>query len=456
MDNTTNKRPALLVATLVSFITPFMGSSINIALPSIAKEFSMDAVLLSWVTTSFLLATAVSLIPFGRIADIQGRKRVLKYGTIIYTIASLLSAISPSATALISFRVLQGIGGAMIYCTGVAILTSVFPTGERGKALGISVAATYVGLSLGPPLGGLLTQYFGWRSIFLANVPLGIITIALIFWKLKGEWAEAKGAKFDFTGSIIYGLALIAVMYGLSIMPAISGVWLIVIGISGILIFIKWEMRQESPILNINLFKDNTVFTFSNLTALIHYAATYAVFFFLSLYLQYIKGFNPGYAGIILISQPLAMAVLSPVAGRLSDRLDPRSVASIGMALTTVGLILLIFLNESTSLGFIIAILVLTGTGCAAFSSPNINAVMSSVAKNSYGVASAILATMRQSGQMLSMGITMLILAIYMGRLQITPESYQLFLKSMQTAFIISAVLCFCGIFTSLARGKTR
>lgn len=456
MDNTTNKRPALLVATLVSFITPFMGSSINIALPSIAKEFSMDAVLLSWVTTSFLLATAVSLVPFGRIADIQGRKRVLKYGTIIYTIASLLSAISPSATALISFRVLQGIGGAMIYCTGIAILTSVFPMGERGKALGISVAATYVGLSLGPPLGGLLTQYFGWRSIFLANVPLGIITIALIFWKLKGEWAEAKGAKFDFTGSIIYGLALIAVMYGLSIMPAISGVWLIVIGISGILIFIKWEMRQESPILNINLFKDNTVFTFSNLTALIHYAATYAVFFFLSLYLQYIKGFNPGYAGIILISQPLAMAVLSPVAGRLSDRLDPRSVASIGMALTTVGLILLIFLNESTSLGFIIAILVLTGTGCAAFSSPNINAVMSSVDKNSYGVASAILATMRQSGQMLSMGITMLILAIYMGRLQITPESYQLFLKSMQTAFIISAVLCFCGIFTSLARGKTR
>jgi len=456
MDNTTNKRPALLVATLVSFITPFMGSSINIALPSIAKEFSMDAVLLSWVTTSFLLATAVSLVPFGRIADIQGRKRVLKYGTIIYTIASLLSAISPSATALISFRVLQGIGGAMIYCTGIAILTSVFPMGERGKALGISVAATYVGLSLGPPLGGLLTQYFGWRSIFLANVPLGIITIALIFWKLKGEWAEAKGAKFDFTGSIIYGLALIAVMYGLSIMPAISGVWLIVIGISGILIFIKWEMRQESPILNINLFKDNTVFTFSNLTALIHYAATYAVFFFLSLYLQYIKGFNPGYAGIILISQPVAMAVLSPVAGRLSDRLDPRSVASIGMALTTVGLILLIFLNESTSLGFIIAILVLTGTGCAAFSSPNINAVMSSVDKNSYGVASAILATMRQSGQMLSMGITMLILAIYMGRLQITPESYQLFLKSMQTAFIISAVLCFCGIFTSLARGKTR
>ncbi len=452
----TSKRVALLIAATSSFITTFMASSITIALPAIAKEFALDAVTLGWIATSYLLAAAIFLVPSGRIADIYGRKRILKYGIIIYTVSSLLSAISPSAIALISFRVLQGIGGAMIYCTGVAILTSVFPISERGKALGISVAATFIGLSLGPPLGGLLTQHLGWRSIFLINVPLGLAVIVVILWKLKGEWAESKGEKFDLTGSIIYGLALVALIYGLSLLPAMSRIWLIAIGILGILAFVRWEMRMKSPVLDIGLFKNNTVFAFSNLTALIHHSATFAVGFFLSLYLQYIKGFSPGYAGMVLISQPIVMAILSPVAGRLSDRIEPRLVASAGMALTTTGLIMLAFLNERTPLGFIIAGLIIIGFGAAFFSSPNTNAIMSSVENKLYGVASATLATMRRIGMMLSMGIAMLLLAIFLGRTQITPEYYQLFLKSMKTAFIIFAVLCFTGIFTSLARGKLR
>ncbi|GAH52610.1 unnamed protein product, partial [marine sediment metagenome] len=192
-----NKKTVLLIATTASFLTPFMGSSINIALPSIGREFAMDAILLSWVATSYLLAAAVALVPSGRIADIHGRKRIFTYGIWIYTIAAALSAISNSAVMLISFRILQGIGGAMIGVTAIAMLTSVFPVGERGKVLGINVAAVYLGLSLGPVLGGLLTQHFGWRSIFWASVPLGLIVIASIFWKLRGEWADAKGEKFD-------------------------------------------------------------------------------------------------------------------------------------------------------------------------------------------------------------------------------------------------------------------
>jgi EmrB/QacA subfamily drug resistance transporter len=332
-----------------------MGSSVNIALPSIGKEFAMDAVLLSWVATSFLLAAAMFLVPSGRIADIHGRKRIFTYGILIYTVSSLLSAISTSAIILISYRVLQGIGGAMIFGTAVAILTSVFPPGERGKALGINVAAVYLGLSLGPFLGGFLTQHFGWRSIFLANVPLGLIIIVIIFWKLKGEWAEAKGEKFDFTGSIIYSLTLVAIMYGFSLLPAMSSAWLILIGVLGISAFVVWELRVESPVLNINLFRNNTVFAFSNLAALINYSATFAVTFLLSLYLQYINGLSPQNAGLILISQPVVMAIFSPFAGRLSDRIEPRIVASIGMALASVGLFLFTFLNEKTSLEFIIA-----------------------------------------------------------------------------------------------------
>jgi len=456
MDNATNKRSALLVATLASFLTPFMGSSVNIALPSIGKDFAMDAVLLSWVATSYLLAAATFLVPFGRISDIYGRKKIFTYGILIYTISSLLSAISTSGILLVSFRVLEGIGSALIFGTGVAILTSVFPVGERGKALGINVAAVYLGLSLGPFLGGLLTQHLSWRSIFLVNVPLGFIIISLLFWKLKGEWAEAKGEKFDFIGSIFYGLTLIAIMYGFSLLPTISGVWLILIGAVGILAFVKWEMKVESPVLDINLFKNNTVFTFSNLAALINYSATFALTFLLSLYLQYVKGFEPQSAGLILIAQPVVMTIFSPIAGRLSDRIEPRIVASIGMALTTMGLFLFTFLSEITTLEFIVTSLILLGFGFALFSSPNTNAVMSSVEKRFYGVASGTVGTMRLIGQVLSLGIVMVIFAIYIGRVQITPEYYLLFLESVKIAFMIFTCLCFGGIFASLARGKLR
>ena len=456
MNTNISKKAVLLVVTLSSFLAPFMGSSINIALPSIAKEFAMDAVSLSWVATSYLLATAVFLVPFGRIADIHGRKRIFTYGISIYTVSSILSAISTSAVMLISFRILQGIGGAMIFGTGIAILTSVFPVGERGRALGINVAAVYLGLSLGPLFGGFLTEHFGWRSIFLLNVPLGLIIIAAIFWKLKGEWAEARGEKFDLSGSIIYGVALVAIMYGLSLLPAMSGVWVITIGILGILAFIRWEMKVASPVLPMNLFKNNAVFAFSNLAALISYSATFAVAFLLSLYLQYTKGLSPQNAGLILVSMPAMQAILSPLAGRLSDRIEPRIIASIGMGLTTIGLVLLTFLNQNTAIGFILISLIILGFGFALFSSPNTNAIMSSVEKRSYGIASATLATMRTVGMTLSMGIAMLIFAIFIGRVEITPEYYPVFVISLKIAFVIFATLCFGGIFASLARGKIR
>jgi EmrB/QacA subfamily drug resistance transporter len=451
-----HRRPALLVTTLVSFLIPFMGSSVNIALPSIGKEFGMNAVLLSWVTTSYLLAVAIFLVPFGRIADIYGRKKVFLYGFVIFTLASFLSTISTSTLLLISSRVLQGIGASMTSSTGVAILTSVFSTGERGRVLGINVAAVYSGLSCGPFLGGLLTHYFGWRSIFMANVPLGFLITIFTFWKLKGEWTEAEGEKFDFTGSLLYSVTLVAIMYGFSMLPGIGGAFLILLGVLGAWAFVKWEIKSKSPIFDMDLFRNNRVFAFSNLAALINYSATFAVGFLLSLYLQFIKGFHPQEAGVILISQPIVQALLSPFAGRLSDRIEPRMVASTGMTLTAVGLFLFTFLNEKTTTPFIIANLILLGLGFALFSSPNTNAVMSSIEKRFYGVASGTLGTMRATGMMLSMGMVMLIFALYIGRTQITPSNYPLFIKSVKAAFLIFSALCLAGIFASLSRGRVR
>ena len=446
----------MLVTTVGALLTPFMGSSIAVALPSIGHDLSMDAISLGWVATIYLLASATFLVPIGRIADIYGRKKIFTYGMLTYTIASLLSAISTSAAMLISFRVLQGIGGAMVVSTAVAILTSVYPPEERGRVLGINVAAVYTGLSVGPFVGGLLTQHLGWRSIFWINVPLGLLMVALIFWKLKGEWAEAKGEKFDITGSIIYSLMLIAITYGFTRLPELPGAVLILAGVVGIIAFIKWENRAKHPLLDISLFRKNTVFAMSNLAALINYSATFAVSFLMSLYLQYIKGLNPQDAGLVLVAAPVVQAIFSPFAGRLSDKIEPRIVSSAGMGLTAIGLIFFTFLGNTTSLWFIIAGLITLGFGFAFFSSPNTNAVMSSVEKKFYGVAAATLGTVRQVGMTFSMGMAMMIFAIYLGRVQITPENYPAFLSSVNTAFIIFAILCFGGIFASLARGKVR
>ncbi len=456
VDSDVNKRFALFVTTLAAFLSPFGISSVNIALPSIGKEFRMDAILLSWVITAYVLASAVFLVPFGKVADIYGRKRIFTYGVLTFSLASVGSAISDSAVMLICFRMMQGIGAAAIYCIGAAILTSVFPSSQLGKVLGINVAAVYLGYSFGPFLGGFLTQHFGWRSIFLINILLGLTIIFFIFWKLKGEWHEAKEEKFDLGGSIIYSITLLLITYGFSHLSTAPGPWLLLTAAFGILAFIKWEARMKSPVLDINLFRNNRVFTFSNLAALINYSVTFAITFLLSLYLQYIKELTPPNAGLILVSQPIVQAFVAPLSGRLSDRIEPGIVASVGMALIAVGLLLLTFLTEKTTLGFIIGSLALLGFGFGLFVSPNTNAVMSSVENRFYGVASGTLGTMRMTGMVFSMGITVLIFSIYIGEVQITPEYYPLFLKSIKLAFTFFAVLCFGGILASLARGKIR
>lgn len=450
------KKTVLAITTAASFLTPFTATSINIALPSIGREFSMDAVLLSWVPTSYLLAAAMFLVPFGRIADIYGRKKVFLWGMVVYTISALLSGLAWSPHVLIAFRALQGFGASMMFGTSVAIVTSVFAEGERGKALGINVASVYIGQSVGPFIGGVLTEQLGWRSIFFAMVPLGVILLIAILKVLRQEWAGARGERFDWAGSLIYSPTLIAFMYGFSLLPRIRGAMFIAVGCGGLLAFILWELRQESPVLDVGLFRQNRVFALSNLAALINYSATFAVSFLLSLFLQYIKGYSPVHAGFILVFQPTTQALLSPFAGRLSDRIEPRIVASIGMLSTAAGLLMLVFLTEETSLGYIILCLLLLGFGFAFFSSPNTNAIMSSVEKRAYGVASGITASMRVIGQMLSMGVATLIFAVYIGRVQINAASHQLFLRSLDVAFGIFAAFCFLGIFASLARGRLR
>jgi EmrB/QacA subfamily drug resistance transporter len=444
---------ALLVATLANFLTPFMSSAVNIALPAIGAEFATSAILLSWVPTAFLLAAAMFAVPFGRISDIYGMKKIFSYGIIIFTISSLLSALAPSAETLIIFRILQGIGGAMIFVTGLAIITSVYPPQERGKAIGINIATVYIALSLGPVLGGVMTQFLGWRSLFYAMVPLGILILAITYWKLKDEWAECKGERFDIKGSIFYSIVLVMVMYGFSTLPNFIGIVLVILGILGFIGFLLYEMRIDSPILNVKLFKNRT-FAFSNLAALINYSATFAVTFLLSLYLQYIKALDPFSAGLILVAQPIMMAIFAPIAGRLSDKFVPQKLAALGMVFSTIGLAIFSFITEQTSIEFITIGLVIIGIGFGLFSSPNTNAIMGSVERRFYGVASAMVSTMRLLGQTFSMGLALMVFAIFIGNVQITQQQYPSLLSSIHIIFLICAVLCFVGIFAALIRQK--
>jgi EmrB/QacA subfamily drug resistance transporter len=453
-SNRTTKRAALIVATISSFIGPFMGSSVNVALPSIGADFSMGAVLLGWVNTTYLLAAATLVIPFGRLGDIYGRKKIYMWGVLIFTFSSVLIANSNSAGTIIFYRVFQGFGASMIFATGMPILISAYPVGERGKALGIAVAAVYLGLSVGPFFGGIITQHMSWRYIFWFNLPLGLILLAVIFFMLKGDWAEARGAKFDLAGSIILAASLFATMYGFTSLPETYAFFLIAAGLLGISFFVVFELRTPNPVIDINLFRYNTIFAFSNLAALINYAATFAVSFLLSLYLQRLKGLSPQEAGLVLVSQPIIQAIFSPIAGRLSDKTEPRTVASSGMGMTFIGLVLLFFLNADSSLTYIIACLIVLGFGFAFFSSPNTNAIMSSVERRYFGVGGAMVSTMRQVGMMFSMGIVMMFLALFLGDAEITANNQGAFVTSLKISFALFAVMCFGGIFASLARGK--
>jgi EmrB/QacA subfamily drug resistance transporter len=456
MDSEDQKRYALTLALLSAFLTPFMSSSINVALPAISDEFGMTAVRLSWVATSYLLAAAAFLLPFGRVADIRGRKKVFLMGMWVFMIASALCALAPSADLLIASRYVQGLGAAMMFGTSIAIISSVYPPNERGKAFGLSVSVTYIGLSAGPVLGGFLTSFLGWRSIFLVPIPLMAAVIWLGSTKLKGEWSEAKGERYDPQGSTLYILSITAVIVGFSLLPDIAGIVLTVAGVVVLTTFVLWELRQASPVLDMRLFRHNRAFAFSNMAALINYMATFAVGFMMSLYLQFVKGFSPEETGLMLMSQTVVMAAFSPVAGKLSDRIEPQFIASAGMAVAAAGLVGIAFFGSGTPAWTIIAVLAVLGFGFALFSSPNTNAIMSAVEKRHYGTAAASVGTMRLIGQVMSMGIASMFLAIYVGRVEITADLAPEFLSAFKPAFIVFAALCSIGVLASLARGKVR
>ncbi len=455
---TSLQRNVLVMILINALTTPLMLSSVNVALPSIATDLSMNAVQLSWIPMAYLMAGAMFVLIFGRLADMFGRKKVFLIGTSCAVITSIGAALSTSGEFLILFRFLQGISAAMLYATQAAIISSVFPPAKRGAAIGIMISTLYFGLAAGPFVGGILIEQFGWQACFIFQIPLVLIVLYLGLIKIQADWDDHEVVHtirdLDVKGATIYALSIAALAIGVSTLPNTSSYILFILGLTGFWVFIKIEKVVDHPVLDLSLFSDNRIFTLSCLASFLMYTATFANVVLVSLYLQYLKGYPASTAGLVMMTQPLIMALFSPLAGRLSDRIEPRVLASYGIALTIIGLILLASMNSHSSTYILITALIITGAGFGLFSSPNTNAIMGAVEKKQYGIAAGTNATMRVVGQMASMIMVTLIMTLMIGPVEIAPENYAQLQNVIRITFVLAALICLPGIYFSLSRGK--
>lgn len=452
-----DRRAAAIVAVTTSFALPFSGAALTVAVPIIGIEFNSSATSLGWIVSAFFISATVFAIPFGKIGDIWGRRRIMFSGLLIFAVFSAAIIFSNSLEMLIVFRILQGLGAGMINATNIAILIEIFPEQMRGRALGMSVSATYLGVSLGPVIGGLVTHHLGWRSVAILFTIILIFAFIVAVWRLPKTAGLVKEEELDKTVNLIsillYMLAIAVLMYGFTTFG--QTVWSYILFVAGIILLVVFIIREDkvsNPIVEIRLWKTNINYLLSNCAALLNYSATYAVGYLVSIYLQMVKGYSADITGIILITQALTQSICSPFAGRLSDKKSPYTIATIGMSLCVVSLFTFTFISENTSTVFVIASLVIIGVGTAFFASPNTNAIMSCVEPSDYGMASSIVSTMRHLGQLSSMAIITIIFHFSIGNTPIADATKTSLSSSMKIIFVVFVLLCLIGVFISTQR----
>lgn len=434
-----------------SFVTPFTSSALTLSLPDIGRDYGASANTLGWVLEIFLLASIVCLLPMGKLADRFGKRRVFFGGTLLFTVSSALCIVTPDMGLLLAARALQGVAAAMLYATNMSIVALSFPPEQRGQALGWMVSMVYVGLACGPVLGGLLNYYAGWQSIFIFITLACLACVITTKLYLHQEWREENVKGVDGRGAMLYGVAMILAMFGLSEFAELSWGWMALT--SGLLIlalFVRHEMKAKDPILPIYILAENREFSLSNLTAMINYSATFAISFLMSIYLQSVLGLTSREAGLMMLIQPIVMALLSPAAGKLSDRHSPTRIATIGMAITAIGILGLVASVHIESLWLVVPVVIIIGIGFALFAAPNNNAIMGAVPKRQYSLATSMLGTVRLVGQVISVAIVTMVLSLDWDSLAPGEE----LVRNIEISFVVFTVLCLIGILPSVARRK--
>ena len=445
----------VFIAALTSFFGVFLSNGIIIGVPAIANDFAMNNVIQNWIPTIFFLAMAVFTVPAGQISGKFGVKKSLLVGVVIFLIGSVGAVLSFSTESFMLFRIIQGASVALVNVSGMAMVVAAVKPQNRGKALGFTVTGIYLATSLSPVICGFLVYNLGWRSIFYAVIPFLILCIVLMIVKVPQDWKTYEHDSIDKAGSLLYAIGIMLFIYGFTNLVNQSGIIFTVAGIIFLIIFAAWELRQTSPVFNMNLFK-NTKFTSSNIAALCSYLAIMVVTTILNYHFQYVKGWNAQMAGLILIVTPIIMAIIAPNSGKLSDRIHPQKLAAIGMAIATVALLILTFLTKETPVYVVVVAMILQGIGMGLFSSPNMNAIMSSVPPKDAPTASASQATMRTIGQTMSLGMLTLIFAWVMGNLALSTQYAQLIVQSSQIICGICTVACLVSIFASLVGIKSK
>ncbi len=452
----------LLAIGVGTFMTALDTSVANTVLPVIGKSFSESIVNVEWVVTIYLLVLSGLLLSFGRLGDMRGHKAIYLLGFGIFIAGSLLAGVAPTIALLIGFRGLQALGAAMLAANSPAILTKSFPAQQRGQALGLQATMTYLGLTVGPSLGGWLASLFGWRVVFYINVPVGLVFFWLGSRFIPADTVLHRAEKFDYSGAITFLLGLGALLLGLNK----GGEWgwaslptILLLLSAGVLLsaFIYIEKHVNHPMLDLNLFT-KLPFSLTTSSAVINYIGVYSCIFLMPYYLIEGRGFTPAQAGLILTAQPLIMAVIAPISGTLSDRIGTRLPAVIGMVVLSLGLFLLSRLGPTTEIKTIMVALAVVGLGTGAFISPNNSALMGSAPKSRQGIAAGILATARNFGMVLGVGIAGAIFTttIAHGSNNLSmpagiSQNMAIF-KAIHISFLTVSLITIFGVITSLVR----
>lgn len=439
----------VFVAFITSFFAVFLSVGVVLGIPAIASEFGMNNVVQNWIPTITSLVVAIFTLPAGQLSGKYGVKKSLIMGVGIYLIASIGACLSFSSEIFLFFRILQGIGIAFSNVAAVAMVVQAVKPQNRGKALGYTITGIYLAGSLSPVACGFLVYNLGWRAMFYFVIPFLAICIPLMIWKIPGEWKTHEDDRIDAAGYILYGIGIALFIYGFTNLMKSYGLISIFIGLILLIAFAYYELRSNSPAFNMNLFK-NMKFASSNLAALCSYLAVASLTTILNYHFQYVRGFDAQMAGLMLIITPILMAVIAPNSGRLSDRIHPQKLAAIGMSIATCALLILVFLDGSTPLYMVVLAMVLQGVGMGLFTTPNTNAIMSSVPPNEASNASAAQSAMRTIGQTMSLGILTLAFAWVMGSLKLSPAYEGMIVQSSQLICIICTVVCVIAIFSSL------
>jgi EmrB/QacA subfamily drug resistance transporter len=446
----------LLAIGIGTFMTALDTSVVNTILPIINQTFRSDIASVEWVVIIYLLLVSGMLLSFGRLGDLRGHRPIYLAGFFGFILSSVLCGLAPSTFGLVVFRGLQALGAAMLSANSPAILTKSFPASQRGQALGLQATMTYLGLTVGPSLGGWLTDQFSWRAVFYINIPVGLLALALSWRFVPRDAQRSTSERFDLPGAVIFMAGLVALLLGLNqghnwgwtSLP-ILGLLAAALALLGLFIWV--ELRSPHPMLDLRLF-NNRLFSATTGAAVLNYICVYTIIFIMPFYLIQARDFSASQAGLLLTAMPITMAILAPLSGTLSDKIGARLPSTFGMLAIAAGLFLLSRLGPNSSHSQIVLSLAAAGVGIGVFISPNTSALMGAAPRNRQGVAAGVMATARNVGMVLGIGFAGAVFTTILSRSS-QSETLAIF-PAAQAAFLAAIAVAALGALVSVTRGS--